>query len=71
MDKEVGWWVALARMGAAQWEMGAVGEHPSSELNAKASVCVFFSAWWGAVSYTHLTLPTIHVLCRSRWSPYH
>lgn len=47
MDKEVGWWVALARMGAAQWEMGAVGEHPSSELNAKASVCVFFSAWWG------------------------
>ena len=24
-----------------------------------------------AVSYTHLTLPTIHVLCRSRWSPYH
>ena len=28
---------------------------------------------WGlmAVSYTHLTLPTIHVECRSRWSPYH
>ena len=24
-----------------------------------------------SVSYTHLTLPTIHVLCRSRWSPYH
>ena len=23
-----------------------------------------------AVSYTHLTLPTI-ALCRSRWSPYH
>ena len=23
------------------------------------------------VSYTHLTLPTIHVECRSRWSPYH
>ena len=22
------------------------------------------------VSYTHLTLPTIHVECRSRWSPY-
>ena len=21
------------------------------------------------VSYTHLTLPTIHVECRSRWSP--
>ena len=23
-----------------------------------------------AVSYTHLTLPTIALLCRSRWSPY-
>ena len=23
------------------------------------------------VSYTHLTLPTILGLCRSRWSPYH
>ena len=23
------------------------------------------------VSYTHLTLPTIHYKCRSRWSPYH
>ena len=22
------------------------------------------------VSYTHLTLPTIALLCRSRWSPY-
>ena len=24
-----------------------------------------------SVSYTHLTLPTIHYKCRSRWSPYH
>ena len=24
-----------------------------------------------AVSYTHLTLPTTLVRCRSRWSPYH
>ena len=24
-----------------------------------------------AVSYTHLTLPTIAMRCRSRWSPYH
>ena len=24
-----------------------------------------------AVSYTHLTLPTIRRGCRSRWSPYH
>ena len=25
----------------------------------------------GAVSYTHLTLPTKSDECRSRWSPYH
>ena len=25
----------------------------------------------GSVSYTHLTLPTTFVMCRSRWSPYH
>ena len=25
----------------------------------------------GPVSYTHLTLPTITTVCRSRWSPYH
>ena len=27
--------------------------------------------WYYAVSYTHLTLPTNSVWCRSRWSPYH
>ena len=27
--------------------------------------------WIEAVSYTHLTLPTILRSCRSRWSPYH
>ena len=26
---------------------------------------------YAAVSYTHLTLPTILRSCRSRWSPYH
>ena len=26
---------------------------------------------YSAVSYTHLTLPTNSVWCRSRWSPYH
>ena len=25
----------------------------------------------GAVSYTHLTLPTMRLRCRSRWSPCH
>ena len=27
--------------------------------------------WTYPVSYTHLTLPTNRVACRSRWSPYH
>ena len=26
---------------------------------------------FNSVSYTHLTLPTIQLSCRSRWSPYH
>ena len=26
---------------------------------------------YASVSYTHLTLPTNTVTCRSRWSPYH
>ena len=29
------------------------------------------AAWFEAVSYTHLTLPTTLHECRSRWSPYH
>ena len=32
-------------------------------------VCYPLSA--ASVSYTHLTLPTNSVWCRSRWSPYH
>ena len=29
------------------------------------------STTWKPVSYTHLTLPTTRLVCRSRWSPYH
>ena len=32
---------------------------------------VIFEALKSPVSYTHLTLPTIISVCRSRWSPYH
>ena len=37
------------------------------------SVAIVWPEDWRevAVSYTHLTLPTIALLCRSRWSPYH
>ena len=36
-------------------------------------IWVSTSLWgrFGAVSYTHLTLPTKTHQCRSRWSPYH
>ena len=29
------------------------------------------ASYTGPVSYTHLTLPTTSIECRSRWSPYH
>ena len=32
---------------------------------------VYYRGYPVAVSYTHLTLPTISCRCRSRWSPYH
>ena len=38
---------------------------------SRATIGRDLSAGLMAVSYTHLTLPTIHVECRSRWSPYH
>ena len=34
-------------------------------------VMPYISASIITVSYTHLTLPTNRVACRSRWSPYH
>ena len=33
--------------------------------------CTYVVTRPGAVSYTHLTLPTMVYQCRSRWSPYH
>ena len=47
------------------------------EMGLKRVFCMTFEEqFFGAhgfepVSYTHLTLPTIALLCRSRWSPYH
>ena len=36
------------------------------------SVSAFANGIGGTpVSYTHLTLPTSVLMCRSRWSPYH
>ena len=43
-------------------------QHETRKPNILKHGC---SVWWVAVSYTHLTLPTTLVKCRSRWSPYH
>ena len=32
---------------------------------------IFLGIYLYTVSYTHLTLPTTRLVCRSRWSPYH
>ena len=47
-----------------QTQLSAVG-------NLKSSLATFQTAMAGPVSYTHLTLPTSAVACRSRGSPYH
>ena len=37
----------------------------------ESRIVLFYMDKPGAVSYTHLTLPTRSCQCRSRWSPYH
>ena len=49
-----------------EWIVKRTGIH--TRHRAPADVSVLDMA---AVSYTHLTLPTNSVWCRSRWSPYH
>ena len=41
------------------------------DLAATASDVDQLNGMASAVSYTHLTLPTTRLVCRSRWSPYH
>ena len=64
---------------ATHGEPSDVNSHP--HLNNKETIAVVHNGiienynelrnWLMAVSYTHLTLPTIVEWCRSRWSPYH
>ena len=50
--------------------LNCTGDNPPCD---KCSNCkaITVSQHPDAVSYTHLTLPTIYPKCRSRWSPYH
>ena len=43
----------------------------AGKLENKVALITGGDSGIGPVSYTHLTLPTIALLCRSRWSPYH
>ena len=56
-------------------EAGNIIKDEIEKLNPKEDITVLPVADGGegtvAVSYTHLTLPTIAAECRSRWSPYH
>ena len=45
-------------------DVGFTGHKPASAIR-------LLQAYADPVSYTHLTLPTNSVWCRSRWSPYH
>ena len=42
-----------------------------SEIQLNIKRLMDIGCYRGAVSYTHLTLPTNPGMCRSRWSPYH
>ena len=50
---------------AAEWFVGLFQEGAKTFVSWMGSIVPL------AVSYTHLTLPTIAAECRSRWSPYH
>ena len=50
---------------------GAGFENLSTETLEFRRIRTTLSSSFIAVSYTHLTLPTIQHWCRSRWSPYH
>ena len=50
---------------------GSSREHAVWALKDYGFRVVISSRFADTVSYTHLTLPTIALLCRSRWSPYH
>ena len=48
-------------------EIGEVVDFENEVISIKSNLAPNI----GAVSYTHLTLPTTIGWCRSRWSPYH
>ena len=70
-DEGVSSFQALAVAIAAQVGTGNVAG-VATAIMAGGPGAIFWM-WLAAipVSYTHLTLPTTRLVCRSRWSPYH
>ena len=61
-----------AAIGVALTNQGVtIEEQPALSRLAPRVALVDLRVGPDAVSYTHLTLPTIAAECRSRWSPYH
>ena len=71
----VGWalgWIGYQSGGVEQNQSVLDGIYTLGTLvPALLLVSLLAPVFWYPVSYTHLTLPTIALLCRSRWSPYH
>ena len=54
-----------------QWTNAFEVAFPEAAPIAQEFLEAFNGPYFRPVSYTHLTLPTIQLSCRSRWSPYH
>ena len=51
--------------------LDAIKEELINQIRECEAVIVPALFYMEPVSYTHLTLPTMRLRCRSRWSPYH
>ena len=65
--------LAIADPTAAHRMLGHLNgsDHSRFAHRLKRMVDEVIEALAVAVSYTHLTLPTMRLRCSSRWSPYH
>ena len=52
-------------------EVAPIADHWAKEGISFDAIYTGYLGSFEPVSYTHLTLPTMRLRCRSRWSPYH
>ena len=73
MDVAMAQEVRKARREHPRAHVMVAGDFNCSSLNASNPYypASFYPRSLNPVSYTHLTLPTMRLACRSRWSPYH